>query len=126
MNSPLHLRTVNHIRFSPDISFYSTIVNGRYVPLIKDGEVFFPVDEHHLRVLFVVKLIAIAELRLLNKNLNEGLCPVNIQGFVVGDTLSPPDGISWWATIAFDHDETIAAPCLQKGKEELQKLMSKH
>lgn len=126
MTSPLRFQTVNHIRFSDDISFYSMVVNGRYVPLIKYGDVFFPVHEHHLRILFVIKLIAIAELRLKNHNLNEGLRPQDIQGLVVGDDHTPPNGISWWATIAFDNDETIVQPCLKKGKDELQKLMSVH
>lgn len=126
MTTPLRFQTINHIRFSGDVSFYSMIVNGRYVPLIKYGEVFFPVHEHHLRILFIIKLIAIAELRLKNPNLNEGLLPVDIQGLVAGDHHTPPEGINWWATIAFDNDETIVLPCLQKGKEELNKLMCDH
>lgn len=126
MSPPLRFQSINHIRYSDDISFYSMIVNGRYVPLIKYGEVFFPVHEHHLRILFVIKLIAIAELRLRNQNLNEGLSPADIQGLVVGENHTPPNGINWWATIAFDNDETVVLPCLKKCKEELQKLMSGH
>jgi len=102
------------------------VVNDRYVPLIKYGEIFFPVHEHHLRIIFLIKLIAIGELRLQNKMLNEGLHPKNDRGLVVGNDLTPPPGLNWWATLAFDNDETIVLPCLKKARDELKKLMSEH
>lgn len=126
MDSTLRFQTINCIRFSDGTSFYSMRAHDRYVPLVRYGEAFFPVNEHHLRIIFVLKLIAIAELRTEKKQLNYSLSSANIRGLVAGDHLASPSGLGWWPSLVFEDNEEATTCGLKHGREELKRLMSEH
>lgn len=117
---------VYKIQYSNDVVFYWTIWNHYHrVPLIKCGDVFVPVNEHHTRILLAAQIIAIAELRMNGEHPNARSTENGVQGMVFGFEFSCQNELAWGAIVFGDNDNDFEHH-RNVAKKELTKLLISH
>lgn len=90
------LFTVYSIKYSNGVVFYWTVWNGHHrVPLIKYGDMFVPVKEHHTKILLAEKVVAISELRMKGEHPKNRENEEGVQAMVFGTEFSCQSEIEW-------------------------------
>lgn len=120
------LSPVYKITYANGIVFYWTIWNENYrVPLIKYGNVFVPVNEHHTRVLLAAKVVSIAELRIAGDHRNANEVHHSTLGMIMGQEFSCKNELAW-SVIVFGDPELNFAYYRDMARQELTTLLSEH
>lgn len=114
------------VRYSNGIVFYWTVWNHHHrVPLIKYGDIFVPVNEHHTCILLATKIIAIAELRMNGEHPKAREKTESVEGMVMGLHFSCQNELDW-AGIVFSDNDVNFEYYRNKAKKELTKILSAH
>ena len=117
---------IHKVPYSNGIMFYWTIWNSWHrVPLIKYGDIFVPVNEHHTLIVLATKIIAIANLRVDGEHPNSRDTTQSFQGMVMGLNFSCQNELNWGAIVFGDNDINFKY-YRDMATKELAKIIGEH
>ena len=126
------LVTIYMVRYSENLVFYWTVGQmSRRMPVIKYGDIFVPVKEHHTLIILAAKIVEIAELRMDGKYVDPNEYRQSIfQGMLFGNESSWPTGLDW-PEVIFSNPKDGFIPAdfkhyRDRTKAELVRLLSQH
>lgn len=134
MNFPQALLvTVYQVQYSEDLVVYWCVSNMfNRIPLIKHGEMFVPVKEHHTLMIFAAKIAEIAEMRMNGKYVEarDSSEQYGFQGMLFGNESQLPSEIDWTYVIFSPPKDGYIPGNFKiprdRAKKELMRLLSYH
>lgn len=101
MASKNSIQTVYEKKYGDNVVFYWTVWGHTRVPLIKYGDIFVPVQEHHTQILLAVKIIAAAKLCIQGESTGKVHedSAVSRPGMIVGEESSHDPGLDWTCVV---------------------------